>query len=249
MADASAEVVISARYEDDATAGMERMRREISSLAATAGSLSPLEGGLERTAENLKALRETYREVMGDLADISRNVLEGYVADSYMAVAEAMSAWIAGAKSGAKEFSKAMLELSANAVLAIGKQAAVKAVFAMAEFLLFKDPMSLAAAKLYGTVASMALAAGAGMMASASKMEAGGAQDRLTGGGSSRRRYGREGPVEEKEVNRFTVNVHVQGHVVDTRAFVEDVVAPSLAEAVGKGAAGGAKYNLVVNRD
>jgi len=249
MADASAQVVISARYEDEATAGMRRMREEMASLAAAAGSLGPVESGLNRTAENLAAFRDAYREAMGELRDISRDVLEGYVAGSYMAVAEAMSAWVAGAKGGAKEFSKAMLELSAQAVLAIGRQAAVKAVFAMAEFFLFKDPMALAAAKLYGTVATMAVAAGASMTAAAGKMNAGSPAGGSRGTGSPGRHGGERGPVGEREVNRFTVNVHVQGHVVDTRAFVEDVVAPSLAEAVGKGAASRAKYNLVVTRD
>jgi len=255
MPDNTAEVVITARYEDQAKPGIDRLQEDMRNLGASAESLAPLEESLNRTSETLESFRSQYAEVMDDLAGITRTALEHFVAGSFMAVAKAMSAWIAGAKGGAQEFAKAMLMLSAQAVLAIGQQAAVKAIFALAEFFLFKDPMSLVAAKLYGSVAAMALVTGAALMGATSN--AGGAGAEGGGGGGSGAGAFAGGGVggaksqmeSELPGNQFIVNVHVQGHVVDSQAFVEDVVAPALAQAVGRGVAGRSKYNLVTQRD
>ncbi|GEM_PF-2741858 len=249
MPETAAEVVITARYEDEAGPGFERLEDDMKTLAAGAETLAPLEESLTRTSESMAAFRDQYIGVMDELAGVTRTALEHYVAGSYMAAAKAMSAWIAGAKGGAKEFAKAMLELSARAVLAIGQQAAVKAIFALAEFFMFKDPMALKAAKLYGVVAGMALTAGAGLMAATNSLEGGGEQQ--GGGGADYTGAGETGTGESRGggINKFTVNVHVEGHVVDSSAFVEEVVAPALAEAVGRGPISGARYNLMVERD
>ena len=251
MPENTAEVVITARYEDQAKPGIERLQGDIKTLGASAGNLAPLEESLSSASESLESFRAQYATVMDELASVTRTALEHFVAGSFMAVARAMSVWIAGAKGGAKEFAKAMLTLSAQAVLAIGQQAAVKAVFALAEFFLFKDPMSLMAAKLYGAVAGMALVTGAALMAAADKTGGTGAgADRGTGGERGyRREKGAQEAESESQGDQFIVNVHVQGHVVDSQAFVEDVVAPALAEAVGRGVAGRSRYNLVTERD
>ena len=252
MPDNTAEVVITARYEDQARPGFDRLQEDMRTLGASAESLSPLEESLSRTSDSLESFRSQYAEVMNELAGITRTALEHFVAGSFMAVARAMSVWIAGAKGGAKEFAKAMLSLSAQAILAIGQQAAVKAVFALAEFFLFKDPMSLVAAKLYGVVAGMALVTGAALMGAADR--AGGAgtgsADRGTQGtGGSDRTWNERQQESGLQGNQFIVNVHVEGHVVDSQAFVEDVVAPALAQAVGRGVTSRSRYNLVTQRD
>lgn len=45
------------------------------------------------------------------------------------------------------------------------------------------------------------------------------------------------------------INVNVEGNVVDSEAFVEDIVAPVLAEAIERGTLAGAKINLVTESD
>ncbi len=41
----------------------------------------------------------------------------------------------------------------------------------------------------------------------------------------------------------------VEGNVVDSQAFVEDIIAPTLADAVGRGVANSARYNLTAVQD
>lgn len=47
----------------------------------------------------------------------------------------------------------------------------------------------------------------------------------------------------------ITINVTVQGNVVDSQAFVEETVAPVLADAIGRGTLAGSEFNLVVEKD
>jgi len=250
MPETSAEVVITARYEDQAGPGIERLRDDLDALGNGAESFAAHREELVRGMECLEEYRSRYVDAMGEMAQITRTALECYVAGSFMAAAKALSVWISGAKGGAKQFAKAMLELSAQAVLAIGQQAAVKAVFALAEFFLFKDPMALKAAKLYGTVAGMAIITGAALMARAGDIDTkDSGSGSGSGGGGGGNHGGKSNDENDASGDRFTVNVHVMGHVVDTQAFVEDVVAPALSEAVGRGAASRSKYNIVTQRD
>lgn len=58
------------------------------------------------------------------------------------------------------------------------------------------------------------------------------------------------GPGDEEGPGAgIVINVNVEGNVVDTQAFVEDVIAPMLAESIDKGTLGGAKFNLVTESD
>ncbi len=45
------------------------------------------------------------------------------------------------------------------------------------------------------------------------------------------------------------INVTVEGNVVDSQAFVEDTIAPVLADAIGRGTLAGSEFNLVVEKD
>lgn len=248
MPETTTEVVITARYDDQASPGLERLRDDVGALGESARSFGVYEEQINRAGQSAERFRQTYHGVMEDLADVTRTALEQYVAGSFMAMTKALATLVSGAKGGAKQFAKAMLELSAAAILAIGQQAAIKAVFALAEFFLFKDPMSLVAAKLYGAVAAMSMAAGAGLMAAASGGgDGGGGGGRGGGGGGGG--SSRKSSKDEEGGDNFVVNVYVQGHVVDSQAFVEDVVAPALAEAVGRGASGRSRYNLQTRRD
>ena len=245
------EVEITARYDDRASAGIERLRADLEALAGATQVLADAEAGASSAIETVESFRDRYVDAMSGMSAEVRDSLETLIEGGYMALARALTATAASGEFCAQAFGKAMLELSARAVLAIGQQAAVKSVFALAEGLLFKDPSAFAAAKLYGAVAAMALAAGGAMMGAAAGMAAG-----PSPGAGGSRTYGARGPGygsvaagEEEEKPGIVVNVHVQGHVVDSRAFVEEHVAPALAEAVGRGVAAKGEYNLIVERD
>jgi len=242
------ELTITARFDDQASEGIKRLAADINALADAGKIITGAEASMAQAADNAEAFRERYVAAMSGLAWDVEVAFARLIKNGYMALARATATMVAGQKDAAKAFGKAMLEISAQAILAIGQQAAVKAVFALAEGLLFKDPSAIAAAKLYGAVAAMALAVGGTMLGEAEKISLGGdggAGGRNAGGSAS----SRQGSAQEQAQPGIVVNVNVEGHVVDTKAFVYEYVAPALAEAVGKGASLAGKYNLVVRKD
>lgn len=90
------------------------------------------------------------------------------VGQAYMLSAQHLAQFVATGKFSAKAYAAAMMEMAANSVLAIGQEAAVKAVYALAEGFLFpaKAASSFKAAALYGKVAGMSLVVGTAMKAS-----------------------------------------------------------------------------------
>jgi len=203
----------------------------------------------EKHKEKQKETLTAEQKFWNDMNAAAKQGATSLIGGSYDVMADAMSDFIAGTQKGAKAYAKAMFEMAADAVLAIGRQAAIKAVFAMAESLLFKDPDAAKAAAMYGAVAASALVVGAALKGAAKSMETGqqAAGGAAAGGGAT----GSTAVPSEKAAGgtTFVTNIRVEGNVVDTKAFVEDVVAPQLAEAVGKGAAKRGKYNLQVTRD
>ena len=262
MGEPQTEVVITARYQDNASAGIKRLADDLKSLSKAGETISAAEGAMARAAGAAESFRERYVTAMQGMATEVTGAIDFLIKGGYLALAEATARWAASGEFAAKAFAKAMLEMSAHAVLAIGQQAAVKAIFALAEGLLFKDPSAFAAAKLYGVISGVAFATGTGMLAAAGAMGVGGAVGgRGAPGGGAPTGYaatgfnpygnrGTGGTTREKETSApVIVNVNVEGHVVDTRAFVQEHVAPALAEAIGRGAAMRGQYNLIVKRD
>lgn len=243
------EIKVKTTYEDGASEGLRRLAEELESLRNGAQVLVELDGAAVQACESAQSLKENYSSAMAGLADEVRGSFSNLIEGGYMALAKAMASLAASGQSVAKTFGKAMMELSANAVLAIGRQAMVKAVFALAEGLLFKDPSAITAAKLYGVVAGMALSAGASLMASASQIGESGGGSRVSSGRVESSGRTDAGSDERVAPAGIVVNVTVQGHVVDTRAFVEEHVAPALVEAVGRGAVARGEYHLSVVKD
>lgn len=249
MAQTEREIKVKTTYEDGASEGLQRLAQELESLRSNAQVLVELDGAVAKAQESAQSLKENYSSAMSELTEDVRGSFSNLIEGGYMALAKAVSALATSGQNSARTFGKAMMELSANAVLAIGKQAMVKAVFALAEGLLFKDPSALTAAKLYGVVAGMAMSAGASLMASASQAGESGGSSRGAGERSTSGARSSASVDESKAPAGIVVNVTVQGHVVDTRAFVEEHVAPALAEAVGRGATARGEYNLAVMKD
>lgn len=248
MSEPRNELTITARFDDQASEGINRLVADINSLAGAGRTIEGVEAGMTRAAAEAQVFREQYAIAMNGLARDVEAAFARLIEGGYMALARATAMLVAGQQGAARAFGRAMLEMSAQAILAVGRQAAVKAIFALAEGLLFRDPTAFAAARLYGMVAGMALVVGGSMMAGAASMNAhtgAGGGGHYSGGGGG---YGGAASQPEAQPN-IVVNVNVEGHVVDTRAFVEEHVAPALAEAVGKGVAGSGQYNLVVRRD
>lgn len=125
---------------------------------------------------------------------------------------------VATGKLSAKAFGAAMFEMAADAVIAVGQQAAVKAVFALAEGFLFKDPAAFKAAALYAKVAAIAGTVGIGLKATAMGM-AGGTSPAAAGPAYEPYATGQGGEmipttVEPRQPS-IVYNIYVEGSLVD----------------------------------
>jgi len=227
----------SAEYGTDA---MARFLQDMNSLSGAESSMS-------QALESVESFRDRYVEAMDSMATGVGAAIKKLTEGGFKALTNATKTLVSGQEGAAKAFGKAMLQMTAEAMLAIGEQAAIKAVFALAEGLLFKDPTAIAAAGLYAEVAAASLAVGAAMSVAASSMST--SSNSNSSSSSSSSSAGSSSASSAETTPGINININVQGHIVDTRAFVEDYVAPALAEAVGKGVANSGQYNLVATKD
>jgi len=146
-------------------------------------AMDSLQAAMQRHGSAAQTNAELTKQFWDDMANWSTDAAQRIISDGYMAMAKAATAWMLAEEGALKAFGIAMYRMVAQAILGLGQLAAVKALFALAEFFLLKDPMALKAAQLYGIVAGMSLAVGAAMMAHASKLEGAASADSGGGGG------------------------------------------------------------------
>ena len=252
------DTTMTAAFSGEDSSGLGRLTADMGALTRINQLLFENQAAMTQTAESAAVFRDQYVTTMAGLSQDVQNSMSRLIAGGYMAMARALAAMVASGRFSAAAFGQAMLRMSAQAILAVGQQAAVKAIFALAEGLLFKDPSAFVAAKLYGAVAGMALVTGSAMMGAASTMNVGSSSANSSGGssggggGSSFGGGGTFAPPPqsaEQPQGGIVVNVNVQGHVMDVAALVEDHIGPEVATWAGRGGSASAEYNLTVDRD
>jgi len=214
-----------------------------------AGTIAIGDGEYISAVDNMIAKGTEFIDFQSQMAASINQEFGAVIGGTYDQLAMAFGNLVKGHKVGSKAIAQALRTLVAQSILAVGKEAAVKAIFSLAEGIFAAargDPRAgafFAAAAKYAAVATVAAAAGGAMAAGGGGGgEAGGGY----GGG-----YG--GPAEGEEAGAATggmvVNITVHGNVVDTQAFVEEHVVPVLSEAVGRGVAASSEYNITGERD
>ena len=209
-------------------------------------------GGLvdDNTAALIEA-DQAWVDIMQHMKDTAKELIEGGVGVAFQQTADIIANSIAGIENTKGAFAAAMAQMAAQAILAIGQQAMIKAVFSFAEGVyataigdLPQAAVFFKAAALYGAVAGTALAVGGALMsASKSASGAGGSNAGGSYGGAGKKR--REKGYEEGGAQTITVNIY--GHYVDSKKFTRDEILPGLGDELAK-SGGGKKKNKVVTK-
>lgn len=239
MSENSSEIVIRARFEDHASEGIGRLKQNAESLEELPALLSSADLAYVEAIASAEDFFGKFTAVWNSSVLEVRGGMESLISGAVEPLADALSALVVGGQFAAVAFGKAMLELSARAVLAIGQQAAVKALFALAEFLLFKDAASLAAAKLYGAVAATAIVVGAGLKGAASSLSAPSGGGSAAGGRSPRGSFAGSATSPEAQDERG-VNITLVVNALDPASvrweeLVENHIGPSLESVIKRG--------------
>ncbi len=174
-------------------------------FAALAAQTQALGAKTQQAATDLTGFRTNINATIADLASTGKQALGDFAASIITAADAAIQ--------GTETMGRAIAIALKQSLLAIAKEALVKALFSLAEFLFTRDPSKLAAAGMYAAVAVAAGGAGLGISAAVPDKVSTGSAKKTTGT-TQAKQFGQT--VEDKR----PVNINV---------FLNDTFDPSAA--------------------
>ena len=174
-------------------------------FAALAAQTQALGAKTQQAATDLTGFRTNINATIADLASAGKQALGDFAASIITAADAAIQ--------GTETMGRAIAIALKQSLLAIAKEALVKALFSLAEFLFTRDPSKLAAAGMYAAVAVAAGGAGLGISAAVPDKVSTGSAKKTTGT-TQAKQFGQT--VEDKR----PVNINV---------FLNDTFDPSAA--------------------
>lgn len=200
--------------------------------------------------ERLNAVQKTFGDFWEGVGKEGIEGAKALAAGGFDVMAQGMSDMIMGTDKAGKKFGRAMQGLVGEAAASFGQFLIKMGVGNLALGLIPGNQAALLAGAAQIAAGTALSVLGKGFSTAAGRGGGGGGGGGYNGGDYGGGGYGDiPSPETAKPMAGIIVNVNVEGSVVDSQAFVEEVVAPIMAEAVGRGVAASGEYNLNVRRD